>query len=205
MLLDFLIIFQSTHSAGNATNAVCTGCKQGVISIHAFRRECDRSTFDKPLCVCHFNPRIPQGMRLAAQQDGVNATSISIHAFRRECDNVYRLWKNDAVISIHAFRRECDGTGLLNQFTIDNFNPRIPQGMRLHISFKFGSFSYFNPRIPQGMRRSKSEHSLIPSNFNPRIPQGMRRFIDCMIPVAYIISIHAFRRECDIQVRQNRF
>ena len=80
---------------------------------------------------------------------------------------------------------------------VEDFNPRIPQGMRpcqitnVSTSSKFQSThsagnatitasreiskqSYFNPRIPQGMRRLLSPPSGARFNFNPRIPQGMR-------------------------------
>ena len=56
------------------------------------------------------------------------------------------------------------------------FNPRIPQGMRQKPDAFAPAQEYFNPRIPQGMRRQSNIAYLEESNFNPRIPQGMRQF-----------------------------
>ena len=36
-------------------------------------------------------------------------------------------------------------------------------------------FGNFNPRIPQGMRPHLTSSVIVPLHFNPRIPQGMRR------------------------------
>ena len=55
--------FQSTHSAGNATRSVKEGKGNSIISIHAFRRECDAHSGQFRPELAHFNPRIPQGMR----------------------------------------------------------------------------------------------------------------------------------------------
>ena len=62
-------IFQSTHSAGNATIP-----REGKMT-------------EINVATKYFNPRIPQGMR---RQHGNHAfVIISIHAFRRECDDYY--------------------------------------------------------------------------------------------------------------------
>ena len=168
-------LFQSTHSAGNATDLTSQIMQNKYISIHAFRRECDIKI-------------------------GVLAVSrlISIHAFRRECDNgTHLLYKVD-LISIHAFRRECDA--LTTGFTsmANDFNPRIPQGMRLYAVCWFRGWRIFQSTHSAGNATQITLPLCQSANdFNPRIPQGMRQLFILFLLKFPAISIHAFRRECD--------
>ena len=96
-------------------------------------------------------------------------------------------------ISIHAFRRECDTFVCSTCTSPCDFNPRIPQGMRL---FKRQSIEYFiddfNPRIPQGMRLHTFMTVLFRRYFNPRIPQGMRPLpVCCFHPPLRFQSTHS--------------
>ena len=103
----------------------------------------------------YFNPRIPYGMRLAAHVDLRSVAVISIHASRMGCDNVgseisvereaisihasrmgcdQRLHgdEQEHSISIHASRMGCDSAVKCGvSRSVDDFNPRIPYGMRL--------------------------------------------------------------------------
>ena len=58
-----------------------------------------------------------------------------------------------------------------------DFNPRIPQGMRLTTAILMISSIDFNPRIPQGMRQAPTLIAPAAIDFNPRIPQGMRPLV----------------------------
>ena len=80
---------------------------------------------------------------------------ISIHASRMGCDYVIVATDRRRVrISIHASRMGCDRDAVLFQLKLENFNPRIPYGMRRSFSqFIQHPIQHFNPRIPYGMRR----------------------------------------------------
>ena len=101
-----------------------------------------------------------------------------------------------------------------------DFNPRIPQGMRLSMAIISHAKPQFQSTHSAGnatrlssavfcagcsisihaFRRECDAHSSRISDgvgdFNPRIPQGMRRRA-CVVHDVWKISIHAFRRECD--------
>jgi len=102
-------VFQSTHSAGNATS--CSDAEQAAerISIHAFRRECDSIVCYQINFIFRFQSTHSAGNATQHGDNQPRKTPISIHAFRRECD---------------APIIRCILRGLFN------FNPRIPQGMR---------------------------------------------------------------------------
>ena len=170
-------IFQSTHSAGNATMTIC------VVK----------------LSLRFFNPRIPQEcdaaetiptypyMIFQSTHSAGNATFVMDFQSTRgpTLNHANRL------ISI-AFRRECDpyvGPKVVHQILY--FNPRIPQGMRLYLTCNTSIYLIFNPRIPQGMRlrhnspikyykisihafRRECDGQVLGNRklFNPRIPQG---------------------------------
>ena len=55
--------FQSTRSAGSATSGGELGGVPRTISIHALRRERDKSLSGRETLVGYFNPRAPQGAR----------------------------------------------------------------------------------------------------------------------------------------------
>ena len=55
-------------------------------------------------------------------------------------------------ISIHALRKERDAYRIKTDDLISDFNPRAPQGARLHIVVQKQKMRYFNPRAPQGAR-----------------------------------------------------
>ena len=131
-------------------------------------------------------------------------------------DDLKRLIK----ISIHAFRRECDIKLTIKPDFILYFNPRIPQGMRPPQHISCGFHRYFNPRIPQGMRpeelnRLRDEHIFqsthsagnatkvltqpaIDLKFQSTHSAGNATDIEGAVAAVLAISIHAFRRECDM-------
>ena len=148
----------------------------------------------------YFNPRIPQGMRHVAC--GLWGKPYS--DFNPRIPQGMRRYK---AVRTSGFP--------------SNFNPRIPQGMRLHERTGIYSRFRFQSTHSAGnatFRRKNCAH--IRRNFNPRIPQGMRRQQDaatytyarfqsthsagnatlrshCPCASPRMISIHAFRRECD--------
>ena len=153
--------------------------KAFVISIHAFRRECDRNRQSLRPSAKYFNPRIPQGMRQDKIYSKLDGVPISIHAFRRECDGYGQHWHDRRLY----------------------FNPRIPQGMRLASWIKGLNTEQFQSTHSAGnatfllislffVQQFQSTHSAgnatidvsgnnwVGFDFNPRIPQGMRRYCD---------------------------
>ena len=110
-----ILVFQSTHSAGNATVIIAFYNSSIKISIHAFRRECDRIAF------CNINVM----QKFQSTHSAGNATK-----WRLKLQQSYG-------ISIHAFRRECDTIIAYVRGSNKYFNPRIPQGMRLRYSSFF--------------------------------------------------------------------
>ena len=148
------------------------------ISIHASHAGCDVVGFSGAESDDYFNPRIPCGMRLQFFLLLPFSLFISIHASHAGCDlqwlqiNSLRYGfqsthpMRDATfsstlktalkstISIHASHAGCDclhGWPLLPK---QNFNPRIPCGMRPWDGNGYNSERDFNPRIPCGMRRT---------------------------------------------------
>ena len=101
-------IFQSTRSARSATghSALCVGVPD--ISIHALRKERDHILHTGQFLRTHFNPRAPQGARLADYSVVGNMSAISIHALRKERDSCICELSDLQLISIHALRKERD-------------------------------------------------------------------------------------------------
>ena len=145
--------FQSTHPVWDATLPANMPCQLQPISIHASRMGCDLFYPDMRLYQC-----------------------ISIHASRMGCDQPERQSDPSRLISIHASRMGCDSTTCLPE-------PH-PQD--------------FNPRIPYGMRRRKRCSASQETDFNPRIPYGMRLCRLTRHAHATAISIHASRMGCDV-------
>ena len=146
------------------------------------------------------------------------ARPISIHASRMGCDSVTLHHDRCHVISIHASRMGCDATSSPATRRND-FNPRIPYGMRHCEPFKSGKVWYFNPRIPYGMRQLAACICVDPNRFQSTHPvwdatsnQQTMQFADIFQsthPVwdathiaatecdVVLISIHASRMGCD--------
>ena len=101
-------IFQSTLSVRRATTRSGLIVSGDVISIHALRKESDRTiTPIKPLA------RLFQStlsVRRATWRRGVLEAqrNISIHALRKESDNAPKSENQSVYISIHALRKESD-------------------------------------------------------------------------------------------------
>ena len=77
-----------------------------------------------------FNPRIPYGMRHSVICVPPADMSISIHASRMGCDPVKKGCGLLLGISIHASRMGCDLRLRRLAYSGQDFNPRIPYGMR---------------------------------------------------------------------------
>ena len=123
-----------------------------------------------------FNPRIPCGMRQPSCWVNHAYWSISIHASHAGCDShTIRIISNPITFqSTHPMRDATiiGGTELIRS---NNFNPRIPCGMRHVSKLPLLLREYFNPRIPCGMRRTRATTIWYGNDyFNPRFPCGMR-------------------------------
>ena len=80
------------------------------------------------------------------------------------------------------------------------FYPRSPQGERLITALCSHSHPHFYPRSPQGERRLPRCPMLsTQAHFYPRSPQGERLTARIIDPTFGKISIHALRKESDIQ------
>ena len=105
---------------------------------------------------------------------------ISIHAPREGCDpvnSVSAAWQT--AISIHAPREGCDHFLISGPRPINNFNPRTPRGVRRgDMAARLTDRRNFNPRPPRGVRPP------------PRPAEG---------GIA-LISIHAPREGCDVDI-----
>ena len=145
-------IFQSTHPVWDATVFTSVKVTDAPISIHASRMGCDKPTHRNIQKIPNFNPRIPYGMRPtrpvfvkqglefqsthpvwdATFENGVSniRVGISIHASRMGCDLRGVRLEARLGISIHASRMGCDASSRRRSQEGEDFNPRIPYGMR---------------------------------------------------------------------------
>ena len=193
------------------------------ISIHASRMGCDKTVLGRRTVTPYFNPRIPYGMRRSrtwatasptvdfnpripygmrpVRLLPVQARQISIHASRMGCDRMRLDTMHDGRISIHASRMGCDRPVRRLGDLPDDFNPRIPYGMR-HDSPRDGWFRpYFNPRIPYGMRHPAAHVTAV----KPISIHASRMGCDQSSTWPWNrqrISIHASRMGCDSQIAQ---
>ena len=100
------------------------------ISIHASRMGCDRLGVERGTAYLHFNPRIPYGMRRVEENSRTRVLVISIHASRMGCDADLDL-RRGTVTVFQSTHPVWDATLTLTDWRImDDFNPRIPYGMR---------------------------------------------------------------------------
>ena len=190
-------IFQSTHPVWDATAVLLA--LEGVveISIHASRMGCDLTPYVKSACR-EFQSTHPVWDATNADDLWVADLQISIHASRMGCDepwgrradgeqkfqSTHPVW--DATgsrvgfsacffISIHASRMGCDyaSTAPDNIFP-DDFNPRIPYGMRPLARRTSRSMSSFQSTHPVWDATRQERLVVENQDFNPRIPYGMR-------------------------------
>ena len=101
------MLFQSTRSAGSATNN--NGIPDQYEEFQSTRSAGSATTAIFSFCL---------------------SLLISIHALRRERDHIGCCGKNIDMISIHALRRERDAIQFTFIFAFADFNPRAPQGAR---------------------------------------------------------------------------
>ena len=168
----------------------------------------------------NFNPRIPYGMRHVLHHVVGGGIGISIHASRMGCDFFYLqtariaaqfqsthpVWDAtvalviavaQARISIHASRMGCDDRRNTMSLTTDDFNPRIPYGMRRVIRVNCLILILFQSTHPVWDATGLGcviRRWIV--DFNPRIPYGMRPDGN-VVGAQRCISIHASRMGCD--------
>ena len=150
-----------------------------MISIHAPRMGCD--AFSSSVSVC---------------------SSISIHAPRMGCDATRCLpfLSMARRISIHAPRMGCDvrDEGFDLGHNISIHAPRM--GCDFGISQPRRITTHFNPRTPYGVRRIFRGFLPAIKSFQSTHPVwGATAFVLCLIHI-YLISIHAPRMGCDVQI-----
>ena len=162
--------FQSTHPVWDATESAQTAGRIETISIHASRMGCDHD------------------------EEVVKALlGISIHASRMGCDRRSHRADRGRRISIHASRMGCDRHALSTTGAANDFNPRIPYGMRLTNAGSVLPKDEFQSTHPvwDATIRVLPNGDVISSYFNPRIPYGMRRHgVPAVIPDCLFQSTH---------------
>ena len=169
------VLFQSTLPGWGATQVQPGHTRPQRISIHAPRMGSD---FRRPSRSCrfrHFNPRSPDGERLALMRSPGMISSISIHAPRMGSDRVrprcrgllgdfnprspdgerpcVLAWQPPCLrISIHAPRMGSDRDTLQYRLfaTISIHAPRMGSDPLWYT--RLSPCSYFNPRSPDGER-----------------------------------------------------
>ena len=175
----FKKIFQSTHPMRDAT-----------------------VNFDIVILIAlYFNPRIPCGMRRKyGHAFEYFFQDISIHASHAGCDmslSIIRTLRRN--ISIHASHAGCDDPGAVSKYGKENFNPRIPCGMRpgkrpAEILYR----GNFNPRIPCGMRLMSTSRTLNTNLFQSTHPMRDATIYAGTETLYLYISIHASHAGCDV-------
>ncbi len=124
------ISFQSTPPMREATAIIMKGMGLPIISIHASHAGGDRSGSMRFMRSNNFNPRLPCGRRLPADQSPISAAHFNP---RLPCGRRLGITK-----------------GLL---LWRYFNPRLPCGRRRTTWKHPNASSHFNPRLPCGRRR----------------------------------------------------
>ena len=141
-------IFQSTLSVRRATHADEAAGKLLVISIHALRKESDktfdakrygikisihalRKENDRFLAVlfhvrASFQSTLSVRRATPGRRERQTAGRISIHALRKESDRIAFRNPDSFHISIHALRKESDSRSRTRASPSRNFNPRSP-------------------------------------------------------------------------------
>ena len=125
------ISIHASHAGCDNTNG--SAFDIASISIHASHAGCDCSPSINSYSHGYFNPRIPCGMRQyqrrqSRQEDEFQSTHPMRDATRGCCDGHVRR-----MISIHASHAGCDVIENNKRQFRENFNPRIPCGMRRKI------------------------------------------------------------------------
>ena len=81
----------------------------------------------------YFNPLIPNGMRRQLILQSVKGCDISIHSSQTGWDYLNYMKLTGWKISIHSSQTGWDNLSLMPSVNFRNFNPLIPNGMRLAI------------------------------------------------------------------------
>ena len=124
------LIFQSTHPSRGATALVSVLVLPCAISIHA------------PLAGCDLLGGINRVIDAAFQSTHPSRGATGMILF----DELL------ATISIHAPLAGCDYKGYIVTFSLMDFNPRTPRGVRQQYRRSNKGVRYFNPRTPRGVR-----------------------------------------------------
>ena len=145
-----------------------------------------------------FNPRTPCGVRpLACVLEGLLGIFQSTHPVRGATNDTKQRLSGGEFQSTHPVRG-ATGVADTTGFSINDFNPRTPCGVRRHpLSILPARHRHFNPRTPCGVRLHNGWIIDMVRDFNPRTPCGVRRYpLDGVVHFE-LISIHAPRAGCD--------
>ena len=146
------------------------------ISIHASPKGSDLTPSYRGAIASDFNPRFPEGKRLAWSITADGLTEFQSTLPRRE-----------------ATRRGRHMDGRRN-----DFNPRFPEGKRPGAAVRWLRCPrYFNPRFPEGKRPRSEHHINIPNGFQSTLPrrEATRRRVETRSRGR--ISIHASPKGSD--------
>ena len=145
----------------------------------------------------NFNPHIPWGIRqVTVASRWMDLIFQSTYPVRDTTSFAFSLGAS-YWISIHVSREGYDKDKIIRLHKSNNFNPRIPWGIRLPggadcrsnhsfqstypvrdttltIGYEKHWEVYFNPRIPWGIRPLELNINFFSRYFNPRIPWGIR-------------------------------
>ena len=101
-------------------------------------------------------------------------------------------------ISIHASRMGCDLRLRRLAYSGQDFNPRIPYGMRQRsFDFRCVIIAFQSTHPVWDATQAQDTQAWLDANFNPRIPYGMRQGHVLGVELQPVISIHASRMGCD--------
>ena len=173
------------------------------ISIHAPRMGSDSTATWSIRPDTYFNPRSPDGERRRNRVPAARHNAISIHAPRMGSD----CSPGAIVVAMSEFQSTLPGWGA-TQAGPDRAGLRIISIHAPRMGSDVGNadmashhITYFNPRSPDGERLHSSMHGYLPNYFNPRSPDGERLHLIVDFRHCVSISIHAPRMGSDAMAR----
>ena len=146
-------LFQSTHPKRDETDAV-----PALFPYHT-----------------QFQSTHPKRDETVVRYSRLDLLLISIHSSQTGWDRLFPTWINTSNISIHSSQTGWDSAIHTNLNAILNFNPLIPNGMRLLVYDFDAMRDYISIHSSQtGWDRLLLKDQPIAKDFNPLIPNGMR-------------------------------
>ena len=145
---------------------------------------------------CHFNPRIPYGMRLSEMETANLSTLFqSTHPLRDATGCVGYTGTGVIFQSTHPLRDATSYASTLISTSAD-FNPRIPYGMRLPLTISLASSSLFQSTHPLRDATLTLQTSVCIRQFQSTHPLRDATVFGLCGVGWYYISIHASLTGC---------